>query len=69
MAKIMVDENGESHIRGAMLVGWETLCGNVETGHKYTYTTGTPTCNGCINVAQELLEECTAKEIKSWRIK
>lgn len=69
MAKIKIDPQGESHIAGSMLTGFETMCGYCDTYQRYDDAEGTPTCAACIDVAKTILTQCTAKEIKSWRIK
>lgn len=67
MANIMIDpETGYSHLGGSSLSDMETMCGNALTSIDYEYTTGTPTCAGCIDAAKMLLKNATAKEIKSW---
>ena len=71
MAQIRI-ENDSTHGKIAHLPGdsgccFETLCGNVDTGIKYTDTEGVVTCESCLKSAQVVVQALTTKEISTLR--
>lgn len=66
MARIVTDQNGETHLRNSQFFSERTLCQDlIQEGS--VVTEGDLTCSECAQIALEAIELTTKKERRSWR--
>jgi hypothetical protein len=66
MAKsILSGYDGLRHIRGAGLIGFETLCGSCDTGDAYVDSAEPTNCSSCIEAAKIVFVSISKKELAS----
>lgn len=63
MAKVLTDESGITHLRGAI----DTLCDSQESLANDAVTDGVLTCPECAKIALNAVELVTKAEKREWR--
>ena len=63
MAKVLTDETGITHLRGAT----DTLCDSQESLANSSVTDGVLTCPDCAKIALDAVELVTKAEKRLWR--
>lgn len=70
MAKSILSRyDGRRHIRGAGLIGLETLCGACDSGDNYTESSEPTNCAGCIEAAKIVFDSISKRELASCKEK